>query len=88
VTVAVFSRSVASARSAGLITAAEEVLGFLVVVVVGCFRVLGCYSGVAVRGGAGEGFLLAGFWGEYCGSGERGGGGECGCGCQVRCRGR
>lgn len=79
VAVAVFSRSVASARSAGLIAAAEAVFGVFVVVVVGCSRVLGRRSGVAVRGGAGEGFLLAGFGGGYCGSGGRGGGGECGC---------
>ena len=81
-TVAVLFRSVASARSAGLIAAAKAVFGVFVVVVVACSRVLGCRSGVAVRGGTGEGFLLAGFGGEHCGSEGRGG-----CKCRVESRG-
>jgi len=83
VAVAVFFGCVASARGAGLIAAAEAVFGVFVMVVMSCFRVLGCHGGVAVRVVAGEGFW-AGSGGGYWGSGE--GGGECERVCRVCCR--
>ena len=59
-TVAVLSRSVASARSTGFKAGTEAVFGVFVMAVVGCSRGFGCRSGVVVRAGAGDGFFFRG----------------------------
>jgi len=61
VTDAVFSRRVASAQSARFVATAEGVFGVLVMVVVGCSRVLGRRNGKTVLRDAGESFLSPGF---------------------------
>jgi len=78
VTSAVFLRGVASARRAAIVTATEAMFRAFVVVVMGCFSVLGRCARVAVRGEAGKYFLWAGLGVRSCGSGGPGGGNDSG----------